>query len=451
MRRRCVRGPACLPIALRLFLSLSVLIGLASCPTDLLAGPNEGGVLLVHYSPTAAVPNDPTFVEGGLAACDSAIVQAPADSTILWHVYAAFPPESSPRLKVVTFGCEFDENSVAVLWSATRPGATEIRYEPSVYWPYTGSGTSIAFEEALTGEVNEIFVFAGYGYEGETFAVVAHPDHGGTFASDGVPSELDSIVDYGSLGFGSPGSRSCPEVEVPQQGGVGQPDVPQSPTDCVFPMNVRVAAVHSVVFKTRADSLVLTGTTVTFDWNEGDSLRLNGIPILPGRPALEPRFPESTYRRLYGRVPFVLAKVDSGMTWQEAAEAYSHDLDALTLRCWNLYLDLVARTGDRATAARLVRDALQTSPLVDPSSVDVTEPIDSHHFHVLHYSLIGQDAKYQLGFDRSGMGAAHPLTQEYVCSLVSDWAAAMASSSVPSRIVLSAGGGISASSLGHPR
>jgi hypothetical protein len=69
MRRRRVRVPTCSPVALRVFLSLSVLIGWASHPVDLLAGPNEGGVLLVHYSPTAAVPNEPTFVDSGLAAC----------------------------------------------------------------------------------------------------------------------------------------------------------------------------------------------------------------------------------------------------------------------------------------------------------------------------------------------------------------------------------------------
>lgn len=195
----------------RTFLSLLLLSFLA---TFALGGPNEGGVLLVHYSAGTLVPGEPTFVEGGLTACDSAVVQAPADSTILWHVYAAFPPASSPRVKVVSFGCEFDENEVGILWSAARAGAIEIKYEQLANWPFTGSGTAIAFAETLTGTLSEIYAFAGYGPDGGTFSVVAHPDSvlGGSFADDGTQSELDRIADYGALGFAAAGIVSCPAV-----------------------------------------------------------------------------------------------------------------------------------------------------------------------------------------------------------------------------------------------
>jgi hypothetical protein len=130
-------------------------------PAVALAGPNAGGVLLVHYRPGIEVPGEAAFVEGGLAACDSAIVEAPPDSTVMWFVCAAFPPGASPVLKGVSFGCEFNADSVAILWSATRPGATEIKYEESASWPYTGSGTSVVFEDILTSLVNEVYCFSG--------------------------------------------------------------------------------------------------------------------------------------------------------------------------------------------------------------------------------------------------------------------------------------------------
>jgi hypothetical protein len=217
-----------------------------------LAGPNAGGVLLVHCNPAMEVPGEATFVDGELAACDSAVVQAPADSTVLWFIYAAFPSGSSPRLKVVTFGCQFDADSVGILWAAPRPGSSELRYEPTAYWPYPGSGTMMGFTEALTDSVDEIYAFAGYGPTGETFSVVAHPDsvQGGRFADDGTPSELDAIADFGSLGFGVAGALACPQPadtsgeqnSASQQGegesapeeGSGGLDSPGGPGDMTF-------------------------------------------------------------------------------------------------------------------------------------------------------------------------------------------------------------------------
>jgi hypothetical protein len=168
-----------------------------------LAGPNSGGVLLVHYDSQTAVPSEPSFVERTLAACDSAAVLAPSDSTILWCVYAAFPPGASPRLRVVTFGCVFDQDRVGILWYAKRPGAQEIRYEQGNQWPYPGSGIALGFAETLTPAVDEVCCFAGYGLSETSFELVPHPDPviGGTFADDNVPSQLDSIAGYGSLGL----------------------------------------------------------------------------------------------------------------------------------------------------------------------------------------------------------------------------------------------------------
>jgi hypothetical protein len=215
--------------------SSSLVALLALCfPVVTLAGPNAGGVLLVHCNPATEVPGEATFVEGGLAACDSAVVQAPADSTVLWFLYAAFPASSSPRVAVVSFGCQFDADSVGILWSAAPPGSTALRYEPDagggVYWPYPGTGELLGFATPLTGTLNEIYCFAGYGPQGESFSVVANPDsvQGGGFSDDGTPSLLDDIADFGSLGFGVPGSVPCPQG-LDSPGGPNGPTWPDSP------------------------------------------------------------------------------------------------------------------------------------------------------------------------------------------------------------------------------
>jgi hypothetical protein len=210
-------------------------------PLIAIAGPNAGGVLLVHCNPALTVPGEATFVDGGLAACDRAVVQAPADSTVLWFLYAAFPLNSSPSVSVVSFGCQFDADSVGILWSAAPPGSAALRYEPEagngVYWPYPGTGELLGFANPLTGTLNEIYVFAGYGPTGETFSVVANPDsvQGGRFADDGTPSELDEIADYGSLGFGAAGYAPCPIQDspggpnAPNQAGGAVPETPETP------------------------------------------------------------------------------------------------------------------------------------------------------------------------------------------------------------------------------
>jgi hypothetical protein len=172
---------------------------------------------------------------------------------VLWFVYAAFPSGSSPRVTVVSFGCQFDADSVGILWSAAPPGSTALRYEPeagnNVFWPYPGTGELLGFASPLTGTLNEIYCFAGYGPQGESFFVVANPDsvQGGVFADDGSPSELDPIEEYGALGFGRAGTLACPvfdsqqgqpgdgQAENQQQnsGQAGGEDGPHAPEPCL--------------------------------------------------------------------------------------------------------------------------------------------------------------------------------------------------------------------------
>jgi hypothetical protein len=199
-------------------LGIVALVLLACSARLALAGPNAGGILLVHYKAGTPVPQDPTFVDGGLTDCAHAITQAPAsvtnENTVLWYIYAAFPPNAQPRVSVVSFGCQFNSDLVGINWAAGPPGSLELRYEPvaGTPWPYPGTGTLLGLASTMTGIVDEIYCFAGYGPQSETFGLGPNPDPhlGGVFADDGTPSLTDPIVSYGSLGFGINGTLSCP-------------------------------------------------------------------------------------------------------------------------------------------------------------------------------------------------------------------------------------------------
>lgn len=179
------------------------------------AGPNAGGTLIVHYA-GATVPPEPTFVDGNLFDCAGAVAQAPAGSqVILWFVYAAFPPNASPRLKVVSWGVDYPTSSVAVAWGVPPLGAVEITASgPNGPWPAAESGDLLGFAGTLTSTVDQIYTFAGYGESGASFSTVTHPDPvlGGIFASDGTPSLEDDIAAFGRLGFGVPGENTCPQL-----------------------------------------------------------------------------------------------------------------------------------------------------------------------------------------------------------------------------------------------
>jgi hypothetical protein len=214
---------------------LTALLCLVLLAGSSLAGPNAGGVLVVHYNKAAKVPSEKGYVDGGLKDCKDVVNQAPADSTVMWFVYAAFPPGSSPRLKVVCFGCKYDADKVGLLRAFPPPSALEIkRNNNGTPWPGPGTGDSIAFDGRLTNPVNEIYCFAGYGPKGETFATCSHPDSLlGGMADDGVPSVLDGIVKYGSLGFGVPGSTPCPGKAAPA--GPTAPIAPDKPVPPATP------------------------------------------------------------------------------------------------------------------------------------------------------------------------------------------------------------------------
>ncbi len=202
---------------------LSVSIGAAN------AGPNSGGVLIVHAD-TTSISSTGFCGLSPLSACSLAVTQVPlgtAPVTTL-HAYAAFPPDASPRLKGITFGVEYDSTKF-VLLDRGFCGDTELA---GTGWPGPHTGTSVVWDTAQTAAMTDVYWIRGYAYSytpGDTtsFRLAGNPEqNGGFFADDTTPSVLDPIAAYGELGFGTSGDLPCPEPggqENPVLPGTGVP------------------------------------------------------------------------------------------------------------------------------------------------------------------------------------------------------------------------------------
>jgi len=131
-----------------------------------------------------------------------------------------------------------------------------------------------------------------------------------------------------------------------------------------FPYEIEIAP-QNVLF---VDGYEFHGK-VTCTWEPGDSLRIEGIPILPRRPLpfgppAEER--EAMVRALFGKVPFVQEQLDSGKSWSEAMDAYERHLRRYIYNAKAVYWRVLERTRSEDSAVEAVIDSLDRSYL-DPS------------------------------------------------------------------------------------
>jgi hypothetical protein len=169
------------------------------------AGPNEGGVLILHCNPTLQFTADANF-DGYAELYDAkdAVTQVPGDGQgVVYFVLAAFDDFAMPRLKGISFGIELSSPTVEPIRWGTSAEVNLII--PTKFWPSSGSGISIDWEAPFVRRVNEIFWFCGYAYAGQTVKLVKHPVDGGRMADDSFPREITEIAGYGMLGFGVKG------------------------------------------------------------------------------------------------------------------------------------------------------------------------------------------------------------------------------------------------------
>jgi len=111
------------------------------------------------------------------------VVTAPADpdSTVIFHVLAAVPEGSGPRLKGLTFRIEYDPERLTLAdfgpcIGDLDNGAFELA---GAGWPESATGTAIVFEYPRTDPLVTCYWFAGYvNSTGDStfFGVTAHPD-----------------------------------------------------------------------------------------------------------------------------------------------------------------------------------------------------------------------------------------------------------------------------------
>ncbi|MCC7144595.1 MAG: hypothetical protein IT349_21050 [Candidatus Eisenbacteria bacterium] len=203
-----------------------VLAGI-SCAAPVLAGPHAGGSLILHVNSDVVYTTDAESWCGssGITSCEDAVTQATAspDSIRVFFALAAFSEWSTPRLRGITFGINYDSTAVAILATGTCAD-----FEISTpTWPSPNSGTALTWYQPQTTHLTEVCWFAGYAYDESTpssVALQAHPVQGGQFADDSVPAALDDISGYGVLGFGMPGM--IPGCGAGEWGGGGTGNAP---------------------------------------------------------------------------------------------------------------------------------------------------------------------------------------------------------------------------------
>jgi hypothetical protein len=213
---------------------ISILVALSGWATNGKAGPNEGGVLVIHSDPDViysagtdyggqsgfGCPEDPdcpgTPVE---CSCGTLVSEvpgpAPGGSAYVCWVYAAFPEGACPRVKGLAFGVDWTSINDMTIGAWGTSASLEVP-TTSPSWPQYGSGTALTWASAVRSTFFEVYWFALYAYYDTTFELGPHPSSGGVFADDAVPAHLDLIAGYGALGIGVPGSNppvpSCPDT-----------------------------------------------------------------------------------------------------------------------------------------------------------------------------------------------------------------------------------------------
>jgi hypothetical protein len=170
------------------------------------AGPNEGGVLLLHCNETLQFSAGSDFSGyAQLYDAKDAVTQVPGEGQgVVYFVLASFDDFSMPRLKSISFGIELSSPSVEpICWGVT--GETNIVL-PHSSWPSSGSGIGIGWSGPFTSRLTEIYWFCGYAYAGQTVKLIEDTGYGVPgMVDDSFPPVLDTIAGYGILGFGVKG------------------------------------------------------------------------------------------------------------------------------------------------------------------------------------------------------------------------------------------------------
>ena len=208
---RSIVGPACAIAAVALL-----------APSAVTAGPHEGGVLLTHLNPSIEYTSSVPSYEGqsDLRDCEDAVVEGRVDEehAQVWFVLASFHNSPGPvQLAGAAFGFG-DYDGSKLQFAAFGPSNNDGLELPSGRWPGPEEGTALVFKvgEDRRTTVVELYWFASYAYGAVVVPLTIQPHTpGGQFSipvnSDDLGSDdpEDYAVEFGAMGFGTPGMNPC--------------------------------------------------------------------------------------------------------------------------------------------------------------------------------------------------------------------------------------------------
>lgn len=198
---------------------LLLLAGLFCAGTTSAARTNRGGALVLH------VEGEARYEYGSLANCaslaltdpDAAVIEAPSDGKVrLVGLYAVFPPDSVGSIKALSYGIRYSPNVRIVGWGACSGGGLELLLNA---WPASHGGISVNIDPSAVREsrVIPLYWFALSCLGPGSFEVIPHPmaKFAGRFVNTDAPPLESPVVDYGRIGFGSPGKLAHPGPTPP--------------------------------------------------------------------------------------------------------------------------------------------------------------------------------------------------------------------------------------------
>jgi hypothetical protein len=131
--------------------------------------------------------------------------------------------------------------------------------------------------------------------------------------------------------------------------------------DIEFPYLLKVAA---------GNALIAHGHVFQSDvwcrWGPDDTLRIEGLAVLPSPVHPMPPLSEARLCSLYNEVPFVQGLIATGHTWRDAADAYNRRRAAFEESLQVAYWRTLTATGSEDSAVEAMKEAMDWD-LVDPS------------------------------------------------------------------------------------
>lgn len=199
--------------------------------TSVAAGPNAGGVLVVHSSPSFNCSTSLCECIETPASCeelDPQLHEAEYDPGVYYClVLAAFPEGGSPGFQSVAFGLgEFngtDYDGAYIGYYGHCDVNNPIQEWPSPGWPQSNAGTRVVWlEDCPSGNLVPVYWFVFYLYTEDPMLVPLgpHPTEPSVFLSCDDPPEADPIEAFGAIGVLREGFNFCNGVTgVPEDDG----------------------------------------------------------------------------------------------------------------------------------------------------------------------------------------------------------------------------------------